>query len=241
MRQKGIADKIDRLGIKRIITDRSKIMRIGVILDVDGTLWDSSEKVAASFADTLSKFPEITEPCTRETILSLMGLPMTAFMDYFMGDLPKEKATAIMNQCMDCEIDYLKDHLPPVFDGVTETIRALADKYQMFIVSNAQQGYIELCMKSGGFADVITDYRCFGDNLLPKEGNIRLIADKYHLERFFYVGDIQGDYDSTMKAHGEFIHAAYGFGTINTQVPAIHDIKELPACLERILGEPESI
>ncbi len=212
-------------------------MRIGIILDVDGTLWDSSEQVAASFARTLGRYPEITVPCDRDAILSLMGLPMTAFQEHFMKGFSEEKSTAIMQDCMDRELLDLKKDLPPVFDGVTETIRTLAEKYRMFIVSNAQTGYIELCMESGGFADVITDYSCFGDNRLPKEGNIRLIADRHHLERFFCVGDIQGDYDSTMKAHGEFIHAAYGFGTIDHEVPAISDFRELPECMKRILGE----
>lgn len=36
-----------------------------------------------------------------------------------------------------------------------------------------------------------------------------------------YVGDIQGDYDSSKKAGVKFIHAAYGFGTIDDDVPAI--------------------
>ncbi len=212
-------------------------MQVGVILDVDGTLWDVTEEVAMSFVRTMSQYPEITEPCSKEVILSLAGLPMTAFREYFMRDLPLERADAIMQQCMDNELKDLKKNLPPVYDGVTKTIHTLAKRYQIFIVSNAQQGYIELCMESGGIEDDITDFRCFGDAFLQKEDNIRLLADKYHLDRYFYVGDIQADYDSTMKAHGEFIHAAYGFGTIDAQVPSISDITELPDCLARILGE----
>ena len=34
-----------------------------------------------------------------------------------------------------------------------------------------------------------------------------------------YVGDIQGDYDASMDAGVKFIHAAYGFGTIEDKVP----------------------
>ncbi len=37
-----------------------------------------------------------------------------------------------------------------------------------------------------------------------------------------YVGDIQGDYDASMDAGVKFIHAAYGFGTIEDKVPEIH-------------------
>ena len=210
-------------------------MRIGIIFDVDGTLWDSSEQVAESWMHTMTGFPEVKVPCTKEAIRSVMGKTMLAIRDYFMPDLPVEKSTAILKECEKNEILDLKKNLPPVFDGVPETMRALAKEYTLFIVSNAQTGYIELCIESAGVADVITDYRCFGDNELPKDGNIRLIADKYHLERFFYVGDIQADYDATVKAHGEFIHAAYGFGIIRAEVPRIDDITELPNLMKSLV------
>ena len=47
-----------------------------------------------------------------------------------------------------------------------------------------------------------------------------------------YVGDIQGDYDSSKKAGVKFIHAAYGFGTIDDDVPAIRKFSELPRVAE---------
>ena len=50
-----------------------------------------------------------------------------------------------------------------------------------------------------------------------------------------YVGDIQGDYDSSKKAGVKFIHAAYGFGTIDDDVPAIHSFSELPEIVKRVL------
>ena len=47
------------------------------------------------------------------------------------------------------------------------------------------------------------------------------------LEDAVYVGDIQGDYDASMDARIKFIHAAYGFGTIEDKVPEIHTFGEL--------------
>ncbi|WP_443599120.1 HAD family hydrolase, partial [Agathobacter sp.] len=55
-----------------------------------------------------------------------------------------------------------------------------------------------------------------------------------------YVGDIQGDYDSSKKAGVKFIHAAYGFGTIDDDVPAIHRFSELPQVVSGVFNELNS-
>ena len=48
------------------------------------------------------------------------------------------------------------------------------------------------------------------------------------------LADIQADYDATMEAGGKFIHAAYGFGSINTEVPELKEIAELPQLLRKL-------
>ena len=50
-----------------------------------------------------------------------------------------------------------------------------------------------------------------------------------------YVGDIQGDYDASMDAGVKFIHAAYGFGTIEDKVPEIHKFCELENVADQVL------
>lgn len=41
------------------------------------------------------------------------------------------------------------------------------------------------------FWDYFSDIECYGNNLLQKGDNIRLLADRNHLEEAVYVGDIQ--------------------------------------------------
>ena len=57
------------------------------------------------------------------------------------------------------------------------------------------------------------------------------------LEQTIYVGDIQGDYDATMQAGVTFIHAKYGFGTINTEVAEIEKFSDLPEVAARVFQE----
>ena len=64
-----------------------------------------------------------------------------------------------------------------------------------------------------------------------------MVAGRNHLDKGVYVGDIQGDYDATRLAGLPFIHAAYGFGTIDAEVPRIHSLEELIEVTPQVLGE----
>ncbi len=202
--------------------------KTGIIFDIDGTLWDSSERVAESYNDVIERHPGVECVCTAERIKSLMGKSMTEIAELLFPALDDERRSSIMKECEDHEIEYLIKNPPKAFPGVEDTLRLLAKRYPLFIVSNCQSGYIEAFLSITGLKDVILDHISFGDNKMPKGDNIRLIAERNGLKRYFYLGDIQSDYDATISGGGEFIHAAYGFGSINQEVPRINDISELP-------------
>ncbi|MDO4863970.1 MAG: HAD family hydrolase, partial [Ruminococcus sp.] len=42
------------------------------------------------------------------------------------------------------------------------------------------------------------------------------------------------DYDATMQAGFDFIHAAYGFGTIEQTVPELERFSDLPKLLKKL-------
>ena len=68
-----------------------------------------------------------------------------------------------------------------------------------------------------------------------KGSNIRLCVERNALDRAVYVGDTEGDLNSSRKAGTDFIYAEYGFGEVDSKaegVPAIHRFEELPGCLK---------
>lgn len=71
---------------------------------------------------------------------------------------------------------------------------------------------------------------------MKKGDNIRRLAERNGLTDSVYVGDIQGDYDASREAGVKFIHAAYGFGTVAEDVPAIWCIAELPERVKEIFS-----
>ena len=95
-----------------------------------------------------------------------------------------------------------------------ETIRKLAEKYPLFIVSNCQCGYIEVMIESSGIGPFIRDHLCFGETGTPKSETIRALMDRNDLKDVVYVGDTQGDADACRDAGVPFVFAEYGFGDV---------------------------
>ena len=209
-------------------------MKTGIIFDMDGTLWDSSENVAASWTEKLRSIGSDRPEITKEDIMGIMGMTMDRVADIIFAGLPKEKRMELLELCCVYENDYLRKHGGVLYPELEDTLAVLKEKYSLYIVSNCQKGYIEAFLDHFGFWKYFDDIECYGNNLLEKGDNIALLAKRNALERAFYVGDIQADYDATMKAGYEFIHAAYGFGTIDHSVPELKQFKDLPALLETL-------
>ena len=86
-----------------------------------------------------------------------------------------------------------------------------------------------------GLGNLFEDFTCSGMTGLGKGDNIRLIVQKHHLDCAVYLGDTQGDYNACQKAQVPFIHAAYGMGNVDAEVPSISCFAELPDAVTEIL------
>lgn len=203
-------------------------MKKGIIFDMDGTLWDSAENVAKSWNLAIAKSGLIKKELTTQDIQSVMGKTMDVIADILFSELDQEKRMRLLEDCCAMENDYLREHGGVLYDGVKETFAKLKERgYHLSIVSNCQSGYIEAFLDYYKLWDAIEDKQCYGDNLRQKGENIRLVVERNSLDVAVYVGDIQGDYDASCQAGVDFIHASYGFGTIDAEVPAIKNFTEL--------------
>ena len=185
----------------------------GLILDVDGTIWDTTGIVAEAWNKAFDdNFPEVPH-VNSEILKGQFGKPMDVIADNLFTKLSKEQKTILMEKCCEYEQAAILENTKNItFEGVIEAIRNISKKLPVFIVSNCQSGYIELVMKKNGITDVITDFECFGNNGNSKGQNIKLIAERNNLKAPVYVGDTHGDYEACKEAGVPFIWAAYGFG-----------------------------
>lgn len=211
-------------------------MKKGIIFDMDGTLWDAAPEVVASWNQTIARHGYDRAPITAEDMQSVMGRPMDELVRILFPNLQEQERQKLLELCGNEENDYLREHGATLYPGIRQTMEILKKKYHLYIVSNCQSGYIEAFLDYYQFRDLIEDIECFGNNNKPKGENIALLYKRNALEDAVYVGDIQGDYDSSKQAGIKFIHAAYGFGTIRENVPRIERFEDLPEVVNVVLN-----
>ena len=135
-----------------------------LIFDIDGTLWDSRALVAEGYNIQLNKEGLSRYCITAETLKPLFGRVMTEIADVLFADFPEKERYALMARCMETENRHLHENPCHIgYPGVRETMEELAKTHRLFIVSNSQQGYPELCISKLGLTGCITGHLCFGD------------------------------------------------------------------------------
>lgn len=207
----------------------------GIIFDMDGTLWDSAKAVAESWTEVVAREYTPERVITEDEIKRVMGLTMDKLAAQIFPELREERRLQLLDVCGREENEYLRTHGAIVYPKVEETFQRLKEKYHLYIVSNCQSGYIEAFLEYYGYGKYIEDIECYGNNGLVKGENIRKVVERNHLTKAVYVGDIQGDYDASMQAGVDFIHAGYGFGAVDADVPRITAFEELPKVVETVL------
>ena len=199
-----------------------------LIFDIDGTLWDSRQLVAEGYNIQLEKEGLSHLAVTAEDLRPLFGKVMTEIADAILASIDPSERYDLMERCMKTENDYLFANECRIgYPRVKETLAELAKKYRLFIVSNSQCGYPELCIEKLGLSDYIEGHMCFGDTGTSKGKTIRTLIEKHSIGSCIYIGDTQGDLEACKEANIPFIFCAYGLGTAESWDAKIDSIEEL--------------
>ena len=209
-------------------------MKKGIIFDMDGTLWDSAAGVAESWNEAILAYGYERKPLTAGDIQSVMGKTMEDIADILFPELNVMQRKELLDLCCRLENDYLRRHGGVLYPDIRKTMEKLKVNYHLYIVSNCQAGYIEAFLDYYKFHDLIEDIECYGNNDKPKGENIALLYQRNNLDDAVYVGDIQGDYDASMSAGVRFIHAGYGFGKVEADVPEIQKFSDLIEVIDTV-------
>ena len=150
-----------------------------LLFDLDGTLWDSSENVAKSWNEILATkdgdFPVLTGAFLR----SVMGRTMYEIADMTMPEKSRAEQEAILWECSDYEIDYIRIHGGVLMEGCRETLEELVRRgYRLGIVSNCQTGYIDAFLESMDLRPLFFATMEWGETELPKGENIKILMKR---------------------------------------------------------------
>ena len=199
-----------------------------LIFDIDGTLWDSRQLVADGYNIQLEKEGLQQLFVTAEDLRPLFGKVMTEIADTIFASIDPGERYDLMERCMKTENDYLFANECKIgYPRVRETLEALSKKYRLFIVSNSQCGYPELCIEKLGLSEYIQGHMCFGDTGTSKGQTILTLIKKHNIGSCIYIGDTQGDLEACREAGVPFIFCAYGLGQADSYDAKIDAIEEL--------------
>lgn len=205
-----------------------------IMLDVDGTIWDSTPIVARAWTKAIREKSGLEVEVTADDLKNLFGKTMDVIADSVLPQVEPEERYRIMDECCALENAAIEEDESDIcYPGVVETIRALSKQMPVCIVSNCHCGYIEVLLKKTGLGDCITDTECYGNTGKNKDETMRMVMERNHLKAPVYVGDTQGDLMAAEKAGVPFIHASYGYGKPERADKVIGSFKELLALVEQ--------
>jgi len=210
-----------------------------LIFDIDGTIWNTTVVVAKAWNRAVkeSEIHELKDLVITDKMLQKeFGKPMDVIADNVFGDIDPGAKAELLKKCCEYEheaIEACDEDLS--YPGIREAMMKLSRDNKLYIVSNCQDGYIELVMKKNSLEAVINDYECFGRTGLQKDENIRLLMERNGIvdKEAFYIGDTFGDYTATKKAGISFVFAGYGFGEVKEPDFMVNE----PAELVRLFGQ----
>lgn len=184
-----------------------------LILDIDGTLWDSREIVAKGYNAQLAEEGMERFFVDAEDLKRVFGKTDPEIADVLFAELPPAQRYALLARCMKREHQTLHDDPCNIsYPKVKETLEQLAKKHRLFIVSNSQKGYPALCVEKMGLQELISGHLCYGDTLTCKGDTIKKLMQDHNITSACYVGDTMGDMEAADRAGIPFIYCTYGFG-----------------------------
>lgn len=186
-----------------------------LIFDIDGTLWDSRALVAEGYNLQL-KSEGLDRLCTdAEALKPLFGKVRDDIADALFACVPAPERYRLIERCMERERIFLQEsECRSGFPGVKQTLEKLAEKHRLFIVSNSEKGYPELCMEKLGITHLFEGHLCFGDTLTCKGETIRKLMADHRIGSAVYIGDTMGDLEAAELSGLPFVYCSFGFGQV---------------------------
>ncbi|MDD6301690.1 MAG: HAD family hydrolase [Bacillales bacterium] len=211
-------------------------MKKALFFDLDGTLWDALIPLTKSWNEAMLEH-HLPYRFDLEKMRSYMGLTPEETCPLAFPNTTLEEGLKLFKIVLDAEILFLAKNPGILYENEENILSQLSQKYPLYIVSNADKGYIQNYINACNMSKYFTDFVQAGDTNLPKWRNILYMKEKENIDEVIYIGDTKKDMDESFKAGVKFIHAAYGFGKIDNAQYKISSLNELPSLVDSIFKD----
>ena len=181
-----------------------------LIFDLDGTLWDACPTSAKAWNEKLKEL-DLEGNLTGDDIRSVSGMPQQVCIETLLPKQLQQSPDLIAHLTL-AEKAAIEEKGGELYKGVKKGIEELSKNYQLFIVSNCLDWYLDLFFQISGLKKYFSDWDCVGMSGLPKYEMIENLISIHQLKKSVYIGDTEGDEQAAQGAKIDFIHAKYGFG-----------------------------
>ena len=204
----------------------------GLILDIDGTIWNTTGIVSVAWNKAIDISGYKVKKVNAQILQKEFGKTMNVIAQDLWPELSDSDRDILLSYCCTEEQIALRNNeLDICYSGVIDSIKKISLALNVYIVSNCQNGYIELMLEKTGLSDYVKDFECYGRTGKGKAENILMLAARNSVKNPVYVGDTQGDCDACLQISVPFIWASYGFGTASTYIEKISSFPKLQSVL----------
>ncbi|MEW9502664.1 HAD family hydrolase [Jeotgalibacillus marinus] len=184
-----------------------------LILDLDGTLVDSTDYDTEAIHLAIEGMPHIEEP-TRELVQSAYGL---ANGDYWAKVAPGASAQDItrIRSRRSTFLDQLVKGNDLLFPGVRETLAKLKEQgHILTTASNCGIHYLNMMLDSQNIRHYFTHPICLGTINGEKKADILTAHFDHHFlkENVYMIGDRYSDIEAAREHNIPSVICTYGFG-----------------------------
>lgn len=142
-----------------------------IIFDLDGTLWNATPTVAKARNNVFKNLGIQHEPTNAMDVARTVGLPVDEVYKQIFPSVSSEYLHKLIKN-VSIEIDrLLRLEGAVIYPGVKEGLEKLKNKYQLFIVSNCDKGYIETFFDWSKLDLLFNDFECYGKTRCSKTDN----------------------------------------------------------------------
>lgn len=199
---------------KKINLKETDMSKNGILFDLDGTLWDSCVAIMPSWQRVMEAHGIKRPPITQEEMNSYMGKTVEQIAPLMLPEVSLKEAISIMKEGCIEELEELRQNGATLYEGIIETLKELSNDYNLYIVSNSEDGYIQAFISHYKLHGIIKDFECAGRTGKCKGDNIASVIERNDVTKAFYVGDTILDKEAADKAGIPFVLADYGFGQV---------------------------
>ena len=95
-----------------------------------------------------------------DDVRAVTGLPHDKCIETVFETLPDEQISLLTAETMEEDMLVITEIGGELYEDVTEGLHKLREKYELFIVSNCQSGYIENFLVQNGVEKLFKDHLC---------------------------------------------------------------------------------